>query len=370
MPPLQACHICDVCKISRWSLTAVLLLLIGVLAGCTGYSAQQQAAKALTLLSQIRTAHYTIFTTIHNARQRMMLGQVLEADYARFKRLVPHAAPTLPLHGYVFTNRTQWALYTRQAHPALAPIYLRIIAGGYTRKRVFALYRLDRWEMFSVAAHEAWHQFSYASLQDHLPAWLDEGLASQNETIAWHHGQPVFEPWLNYPRWHALQQAAAVHKLWPLKKIITTQAGYVVTRGPQRIATYYGQIWSLSLFLEHSRYRPRLMRLLEAARRGLLTPLLLHAGLTPQDIAAGTVRWNRRAGPIFMRAYLSKQISTLDKAYRAFVRRLVSTWPPPQTRRRYPIHWWKGAGPQDLTTQLHQQTRLNMLTGGQVAGSG
>ncbi len=367
MPPKPGCHAWNV---SRMPLAAAMLLMTGVLSGCAGYSARQQAARALHHLSLIRTAHYAIFTSIHNARERMMLGQVLEADYARFKRLVPGAVPALPLHGYVFANRIQWALYTRQAHPALAPIYLQIIAGGYTRKRVFALYRLDPSEMFSVAAHEAWHQFSYASLRDHLPAWLDEGLASQNEAIAWHDGRPVFEPWLNYPRWHALQQAAATHKLWPLKKLITTQAGYVVTRSPQRIAAYYGQIWSLSLFLEHSRYRPRLERLLEAARRGLLTPLLLKAGLTPQDLAAGTVRWNRRAGPVFMRAYLSRKISTCDDAYRAFVQRLVSRWPPPQARRRYPIHWWKGAGPQDLTTELKRQTRLKMLTGGHVAGGG
>ncbi len=361
---------CDVWNGCRMSLVVAMLLTAGTLAGCSGYWARQQAAQALTHLSLIRTAHYAIFTSIHNTRERRMLGEVLEADYARFKRLVPGATPALPLRGYVFANRTQWAMYTRRAHPVLAPIYLRIIAGGYTRKRIFALYRLDRWEMFSVAAHEAWHQFSYASLKDHLPAWLDEGLASQNEAIAWHDGQPVFEPWLNYPRWHALKQAAAARQLWPLKKVITTQAGYVVTRGPQRIATYYGQIWSLSLFLEHSRYRMRLLRLLEAARRGRLTRLLRQAGLTAQDIAAGTVRWNQRAGPVFMRAYLTQKISTLDKAYRAFVRRLVSTWPPPQARRRYPIHWWKGVGPQDLTSQLHQQTRLNMLTGGQVAGSG
>lgn len=354
----------DVWNGCRILLVVATLLTAGTLAGCSGYWARRQAAQALAHLSLIRTAHYAIFTSIHNARERRMLGQVLEADYARFKRLVPGAAPALPLHGYVFADRTQWAMYTRRAHPVLAPIYLRIIAGGYTRKRVFALYRLTPSEMFSVAAHEAWHQFSYASLKDHLPAWLDEGLASQNEAIAWHDGQPVFEPWLNYPRWHALKQAAAARQLWPLKKIITTQAGYVVTRGPQRIATYYGQIWSLSLFLEHSRYRPRLLRLLEAARRGRLTRLLRQAGLTAQDIAAGTVSWNQRAGPIFMRAYLTPKISTLDHAYRAFVKRLVSTWPPPQARRRYPIHWWKGAGPQDIATALKQQTRLNLLTGG------
>lgn len=361
MPPNPDYHVWN---IYRMPLAAAMLLIASTLAGCSGYSARQQAARALAHLTLLRTAHYAIFTTIHNAHQRAMLGQVLEADYARFKRLVPGAAPALPLHGYVFANRIQWALYTRRVHPVLAPIYLRIIAGGYTRKRVFALYRLTPSEMFSVAAHEAWHQFSYASLQDHLPAWLDEGLAAQNEAIAWHDGKPVFEPWLNYPRWHALQQAAAAHQLWPLKKVITTQAGYVVTRGPRRIATYYGQIWSLSLFLEHSRYRPRLLRLLEAARRGRLTPLLLQAGLTPQDIAAGTVRWNQRAGPIFIRAYLSRKISTLDAAYRAFVKRLVSTWPPAQARRCYPIHWWKGAGPQDLTTKLKQQTQMDMLMGG------
>lgn len=317
--------------------------------GCAD-SSRQLAAVAINHLSIISTPHYAIYTTVHNPRDRAMLSAVLEAEYSRFIQLVPGAAPSVPMRGYVFANRLQWALFTQRTQGVLAAIYLRLLAGGYTREGEFALYRLDRWEMLSVSAHEAWHQFSYLALKDHLPAWLDEGLATQNEAIGWHDGKPVFEPWLNYPRWASLKEAESRHDLWSLKRLITTQAGHVVMLPPARIAAYYAQIWSLALFLEHSHYRAGLVQLLQAARRGSLGKLLLGTGVTKQDMDLGTLHWNRTAGPIYLRAYISPSLRKLDREYQMFMLKLVQSWPPPQSHRHYPIHWWKGAGLTELTS--------------------
>ncbi len=275
----------------------------------------------------IQTAHYRIYTTIDSAVQQQLLARVLEADYARFIRLVPQAAPKLPMIGYVFRNRRQWAQYTRKVTGNMAPIYLHIEAGGYERNGVFAAYRSTVPEILSVVAHEAWHQFSFLALKDHLPAWLDEGLATQCEAMQWHHGQPRFTPWLNTVRWAMLRQAVDHHTLLPLSVLAGTQAGSVVFHNPTYIQAYYAEVWSFMLFLEHSRYRPKLLDLLTMARDGQLDTLLAGSGLSSADEQHLTLRWNRIAGEIYLRHFFGNR-PKLKRRYVAFIDHLVQSWPP------------------------------------------
>ncbi len=303
-------------------------------------SADRQELKAMPAISTawpggpadgriIRTAHYRIYTTIDNPLQQRLIARVLEADYTRFIRLVPGAVPALPMTGYVFRNRSQWARYTRQTTGAQASIYLRIEAGGYERNGVFAAYRSNIAEILSVVAHEAWHQFSFLSLQDHLPAWLDEGLATQCEAMQWHDGYPVFTPWLNATRWEMLRQAVEHRQLMPLGVLAGTQAGSVVMHHIDYVDAYYAEVWSLMLFLEHSRYRPDLLTLLRMARKGQLNNLLSGTTLTASDKQHLTLRWNRVAGEIYLRHFFSSHRG-MQSRYVAFIDRLVQSWPPPK----------------------------------------
>ncbi len=275
----------------------------------------------------IQTAHYRIYTTIDSPLQQRLIARVLEADYARFFRLVPHAAPRLPMVGYVFRNRGQWARYTRRVTGSQARVYLHIDAGGFERNGVFAAYRSNVAEILSVLAHEAWHQFSFLALRDHLPAWLDEGLATQCEAMRWRNGYPVFTPWLNAARWEVLRHAIERRQLLALPALAGTQAGSVLMHNTAYIQIYYAEVWSLMLFLEHSRYRPELLELLTMAEKGQLNKLLIGSGLTAADKADLSLRWNRVAGKVYLRHFFTSH-PHLKQRYVAFIDRLVKSWPP------------------------------------------
>ena len=275
----------------------------------------------------IQTRHYRIYTTIDNPLQQRLMARVLEADFARFIRLVPGAKPKLPMVGYVFRDRSQWVHYTRKVTGAQARIYLRIDAGGYERAGVFAVYRSNVAEVLSVLAHEAWHQFSFLALKDHLPAWLDEGLATQCEAMRWRNGYPIFTPWLNAPRWEMLRTAIQGRQLLPLREFARTQAGSVVMHNGAYVRAYYAEVWSFMLFLEHSRYRPELLELLTMAKKGKLNNLLSRSGLTKADKRNLTLRWNRIAGEIFLHHFFTCHPG-LKQRYVNFIDHLVKSWPP------------------------------------------
>lgn len=277
----------------------------------------------------IQTAHYRIYTTIDNPLQQRLIARVLEADYARFIKLEPGAKLKLPMVGYVFRKRSQWARYIRKVTGPQAYIYLHIEAGGFERNGVFAAYRSSVAEILSVVAHEAWHQFSYLALKNHLPAWLDEGLATQCEAMQWHHGYPVFTPWLNSVRWEMLRHAVEHRELLPLPVMAGTQAGSVVMHNMIYVQSYYAEVWSFVLFLEHSRYRSELLHLLSMAKEGRLNTLLAGSGLALSDETNLTLRWNRIAGEIYLQHFFVNHPG-LKRRYVAFIDRLVQSWPPQQ----------------------------------------
>jgi hypothetical protein len=278
----------------------------------------------------IFTAHYRIHTDLDDPAVRQMMARVLEADYARFMQLVPNAGPLPLLNGYVFNNREEWEEYVVENTGNQATTYLHIALGGFTRRGVFATYRGTTEEVLSVVAHEAWHQFSYWVLKDHLPAWIDEGLGTQNEQMRWENGEPVFTPWLNQERWEALYNAVKTNNLLPLEEFARIQAGDVVVLPEQDVQDYYAELWSFTLYLESSSYRQNLLAFLDAARKGKLSPLLAGSGLTPQEIAIQSIQWNRVSGLIYMKVFFGPDLENLHLGYLTFVRQLIAAWPPAQ----------------------------------------
>lgn len=276
----------------------------------------------------VRTTHYCIYTTVASRLDQYLFGRTLEAAYARFKRLAPLTTEPLPLRVYIFRHRAQWDTFTRKNMGQNAKLYLDIVAGAYTQHGVAVAYWLGRVSTLSVIAHEAWHQCSWFGFKNHLPAWLEEGLATQNEAISWRHGTPTFVPAQNYPRWLALRLAVKQRRLWTIHDLTRVHAGEVVRLPQKDINSYYSELWSLALFLEHSRYRPRLLRLLRAAEVGRLVRLLRGTGISPAEAAAFTQRWNAVAGPLYLHAYINSSSATLQSQYFAFVRRLTAHWPP------------------------------------------
>ncbi len=280
----------------------------------------------------ITTGPYRIFTTIKSSMQQHLIARVLRAGWMQFKKLLPSACPHQPFYGYIFTHRRQWATFTRHVMGKLAKYYVAPGVNGYDHDAIFALYGNTVPLMLSVAAHEAWLQFSYASLKDHLPAWMDEGLATQFEAIGWRHGRPVFEPALNYPRWLALRMVCRSGQFIPLHIFTRISAGVAVAAGPRMTEIYYAQLWSFMLFLTMHDGWPAINRALRWAQRGRLTAALRAAGLSPSDLRNETARWNLVAGPLFFQRFMERHDQHIFTEYRQFAEQIAAHWPPRMPR--------------------------------------
>lgn len=278
--------------------------------------------------SLLTSGPYRIFTTIHNPLQQRLIMRVLAYAHRRFIGLLPAANDQRSLRGYIFAHREQWTAYTQAEMRTVAPYALKPTVLGYDRKGVFALYRTSVAEMLSVAAHEAWLQFSCVSLKNHLPAWMDEGLAAQFEAVCWRHGKPEFISTLNYPRWLALRSACRRQDLIPLHIFTRMDAGAAVAVGPRMTEIYYAQLWSFTLFIIQRDGWSTVRKALQSAADGQLTPSLLKAGLRPADLARETTQWNMVAGPIFLKRFFTRHPRLFFKQYRTFAGRLASQWPP------------------------------------------
>jgi len=276
--------------------------------------------------------HYKICTTIRDPLYQHLLARVLEAAYAR-SQVLNAGTPVTPPGGvfecYVFGDRPQWELYTRLRMGPNAATYLQISAGGYAQQGVFAGYDISRDRTLSVIAHEAWHQYAYFAFKDRIPAWLDEGIATQNEHIDIDPTTGAvlgFSPEKNYARYQAVMAAMREQRLWKLPDLMATHAGKVVGMSQKYVDAYYGQLWALVLFMEHSdEYRPRLIAALKAAREGKLSAALA-ATVRPEEMAAASERWNAAAGG-YMGALIEPDMARLEGKYRAFLEEISGGWP-------------------------------------------
>ena len=271
---------------------------------------------------------YRIFTDIKNPLQQRLIMRVLTHALCRFRALIPSARLHPPLRGYIFAHRRQWAIFTRNMMPTVAPYALHPMVYGYDHKGVFALHRTSVPTMLSVLAHEAWLQFSYVSLKDHLPAWMDEGLAAQFEAVCWRHGKPKFIATLNYPRWLALRAVCRAGDFIPLHIFTRMDAGAAIATGPRMTEIYYAQLWSMMLFITQHDGWGVIKRALHSSEMGRLTPVMLKAGLSPYDLSHETTRWNMVAGPIYFHRFISRHGRKFAAQYHAFARSLAAHWPP------------------------------------------
>jgi hypothetical protein len=275
----------------------------------------------------ITTENYRIFTTVQDPLYQRLLTKVLESAHARAVAINPSGRVKKPLDCYVFASRSQWELYTNLHAGGEASTYLEITAGGYCRYGVFAGYNTGNLEQtLSVISHEAWHQYSWFAFKDHLPSWIEEGLATQNEGIDWEGAMPRIRPEMNYQRWFALKQAVRENRMWKISDMAATHAGRVIPLQQKQVDAYYAELWSLTLFLENSpRYRSGLARMLADADAGTLSKALEGTGVNGDGYSE---RWNTIAGPLYLRQYITSDLPGLQREYESWARSFTMTWPP------------------------------------------
>ena len=311
----------------------ITILLALTLAGCASKSMDSHAGwtgptAAVPMQTQpwqyrdnpgktLLTQHYAIHTTISDEQFLDKLPQIMEGRWgntANWRRDCPRMTSRWIASS---SRNVPSGFSSRRNTPApTLPVYLRINRGGYTRGDWYVAYYIGDSSTYSVAAHEGWHQYVARNFKNHLPPFLEEGVATQFESIRWEGGLPRWNVHFNANRVQRLRQAIDGKYLWPLQDLITMHAGDVVGLSGEKIEAFYAQDWAFVRFAwdaENGKYRPAFQHLLSDAAAGTLYDPV--HGALPQQLTA----WNRRLVKPILEHYFGMELTDLDKAYQGYL---------------------------------------------------
>ncbi|MHC4108533.1 MAG: gluzincin family metallopeptidase [Planctomycetota bacterium] len=267
--------------------------------------------------SLLKTPHYRIYTTVPDAKVLDRVGRFYEQALVHYRTaLTSLPEPTSPLETYLFSDRHQWREKTRQMLPEQAKTFLTLGRGGLTTRGVSVLYDIGPRgtfrDTFAIAAHEGWHQYTQRVFKQHLPIWLEEGIATYMEGYRESMETLRFQPWDNPERRRTLWKAVRRDQLIPLHDLLSRSPQSFLDEGKDELLTYYAQVWALTHFLiegEGGRYRGRLTRLLLDACHGRLQ-------LPPQS-ASGTDSGG--GAEAIIREYFQREPAAFRREYQRFI---------------------------------------------------
>ncbi len=269
----------------------------------------------------VRSAHYSIHTTIDDRHFLTDLATLMESALSRYEQFTPAViASADPMDCYMFARRPEWADFTAAKTGTDAALYLQINRGGYTVRDWYVAYYIGELGTYAVAAHEGWHQYVARNFKSRLPPFLEEGIATMFENVRYNApNPPEWDLSPRSPRALKLQAAIASDNLFPLSKLITMHAGEVVGMSGGKIEAFYAQSWAFAEFLwnaESGKYRPAFQRLLSDCANGIARP---------QAVARRSIfdTWNPQSVQPMLENYLCLSMPDLDRAYQAYIREIA-----------------------------------------------
>lgn len=278
----------------------------------------------------ITTDHYQIYTTINDPLMLRQTPAFVESAYRAYESQLPNRIVSRePFKTYLFADRSQWELFTRQLAGPDAEVYLKIQRGAYARDGVCVAYNIGRKQTFAVLGHEGWHQFNQRHFRYRLPSWIDEGIATLFETCQYSQGHFEFRPQDNLMRLGTLKQAIGQRRLIPLAELITLNPGQVLDgygNDTDAAMAYYAQNYALVRFLREYNYGIRLKNYHNLLLGGLngswpVEPVL--AEIAANRAIPLTVAWNERISPELFNLYITDNMKELETQYRAFCSEIV-----------------------------------------------
>jgi len=306
---------------------AVALLLL-VLAACRGRPEVSPVAYHIEPWKlgpwegqKLVTDHYEVYTTVTDPTLVQTFPELIERAYEYYKQLVPPARqPAEPMKVYLLATRAQWAYMTRRLTGPRAEAFLKIHYGGFSEGGVSNIQYVSHPATFPLLAHEGLHQYLHHCVHPAVPAWVNEGLATLCEGQRWTgSGLKEFDPAYNPVRRNQLAEAMLKNRLFPLKKLLSTNAGEVVHETSSRVATYYAQVWMLVLFLqegEGGKYAPAFRQLRETLGSGELDDRLRVEQIWAEGKAVSP-------GEALFRSFITDDLDTFEHEYIAFLRARV-----------------------------------------------
>ncbi|GMV26308.1 MAG: hypothetical protein AMXMBFR58_23390 [Phycisphaerae bacterium] len=275
--------------------------------------------RAITLNS------YRLFTTVEWPWMLDSMPDFLEGSlrvYTTALGTLPR--PSRPMDTYLLETRQQWLELCRSVLGPDDRSFEQIQKGAVTLNGKALLYNVGPRDTFALVAHEGWHQYSQTVLQDPLPVWLEEGIATYMEGFRLNRQRTraEFQPWRNFERFEALRRASDRRQLLTLEELLNTTPQEELARSDRHALTYYGQIWALVHFLregEGGKYSQGLAdALADAASAGLTHQIQRELGSS-----AARSHMLRRRGPQVMKAYCSDDLDLVSAEYRAFIDAIV-----------------------------------------------
>ncbi|MCH2142097.1 MAG: DUF1570 domain-containing protein [Phycisphaerales bacterium] len=233
---------------------------------------------------RLETSRWDIRTTIDeptlHARLPVMLESGLDAMCDQF---VTSAGPLPPPREVMITcllgDRRQWSNMSAMLIPAHAEAMKSLQRGGYTSQGVAVLYDIDRRShcrnTIALAMHEGWHQYAQTALHSRLPAWLDEGLATNMEGFRMHTDGFEIDHTANRQRERRYWWIKYRGRQIPLADLLRSDPHVALAKGSRSLLDYYAQVWAFMRFM-----------LADDQRRGAIAAGLHHAatpGSTPES---------------------------------------------------------------------------------------
>ena len=269
----------------------------------------------------VRTAHYSIHTTMTDRHFLADLAVMMESALLQYEQFTPGLVASVdPMDCYMFARRPEWEAFTAARTGVDATLYLQINRGGYTVRDWYVAYDLHGSGTYAVAAHEGWHQYVARNFHSRLPPFLEEGIATMFENVRY--DAPVAPVWdlsSHSPRAMKLRNAIASDSLFPLDELITMHAGEVVGMSGARIEAFYAQSWAFAEFLwnaDDGKYRPAFQRLLSDCANGTVRP----AESARRRIFES---WNPLSVKPMLETYLAMPLADIDQAYQNYMRRIT-----------------------------------------------
>lgn len=269
------------------------------------------------------TEHYEIISTLRDEEFEAAMPRFLEDAYQQYAdTLPPRSGSTTRMTTYVFGSRSEWARFTGRRFPERYEVYARIQTGGFTEGETSLSFYANRSALLATLAHEGWHQYLAATIDQPIPAWLNEGLACYHEALEWIGESPKFTPQRNTFRMNALREAVQRNRLIPLRELLAVDAGWALSHDHREVAqTYYAQVWALMVFLrdgdDASRAKAFEKMLAEIAAGSFSARVSATQLTTAHDGSA------LGFGESVFRAYFEASPEALDTEYRGFVEQLA-----------------------------------------------
>ncbi len=271
------------------------------------------------------TEHWDIRTTIRDEGFLDLLPEFMEATYRQYDKLFPNMEKKdqRPLRVFLFQTRGEWDAFSVRLFPHKARVYRKIRQGAYCEKDMPVAYYLGRARTLSVLAHEGLHAYVYRYFRGHLPAWLNEGLATYCECFEYTEDGPKFTPKRNEFRLNSLRNALGAKTLIPLRELLGTHAGKVIQGTTPGVYAYYSQAWALMVFLrygENGKYSRRFDGLLEdlGTERLRISAGAYVAATRAKD--GGTIPF----GEAVFRKYITEDVDSFEAAFKKFLYKISS----------------------------------------------